>query len=266
MKASITCFGALSSLLCLACADIHEPTRSGVTHPRLTVDGGPEAGPDTGTNTNGGGSDRSTSGESRDEPELRRVVAPKPDDPKQVWVGELWSVGFSFCNPESKEAFEESELSDVVPVVLSFEPNERGEVGGSIQFGKLDGRRIPDAPSGYDRWHGDPGTEAESFWLCSVQLPIKGFEYRLVDLERTAERVTFTFVPNLVWDTFCRTSKPACPSDSVCERLPFCECAAGECTAELEGGFPVSLKVDGDIMDGPFIDGTYGALRLRRVY
>lgn len=187
----------------------------------------------------------------------------------EVWVGQLWSASPALCDPAAdgyKDLRTWTSEGSFERVVLVLEPNARGELGGRIQIGDLEGRRVPQTPGPtVFTTAGDDG----SFWLCSVYHATEGIEYTLFDVVRTNQAVRFSFSPNQVWDRWCRTDKPVCPTDdsALCHTEPFCECSDGQCTAETWRRVPVALAVTSETLEGHFVSTPFGTpsdIRLRR--
>lgn len=177
----------------------------------------------------------------------------------EVWVGQLWSIAPALCDPDVPQGVNPMQHTGYTErVVLILEPgDDPARPSGRIALGQ---GVVPDDPGDAPYTMNGNGT----FWLCSMQSPAKGGEYRVLEARRSAQRITFEIEPGEIWKP-CAGDSPECrpPCDGV-----ICFAVVGERDY-------FDLLVNGDTMEGTSQDlgggsagsafGTPGQLRLRRV-
>jgi hypothetical protein len=182
--------------------------------------------------------------------ELPTRDAATTEHAREVWVGELWSVRPTLCDPAQDEPNSLDPMGYTEPVVLVLEPGEDpSRPSGVIAFGQGD---LPEEPV--------PSTSADDtggFWLCSVQVPSKGGVYPLLAARREDERLTFDIVPSQIWSKACTDDPEACFG---CQHRESCHFVGRPRTLDL--------AIEGDTMQGTPGRTTHGTptqLRLQRM-
>jgi hypothetical protein len=225
--------------------------RAGIDSPMAAVSGRPaDVAGQTGSAGGRGGADSATN------PDQAGAVATSNHVPEEVWVGQLWSVGQVLCDPLSPWSDRKLFVTTtgfLDRAVLVLAPDSEGHIGGRVQFGQ---GTVPTDPGAAPYADGDNGT----FWLCSTQIPTTGAEYTLLNVARTAARVSFELAPNEIWSSWCRTQ---------IVRSDGCDCEGRDCHATTTVRFHVDLiqtdnTLEGELPLGAAI-GTLSQLRLRRV-
>jgi hypothetical protein len=207
-------------------------------------------------------------------------AAGTPDSPDatageatEVWIGQLWSVAPSLCDPSAPWGSNPRSVQPmgyVNRVVLILEDVGGAQLQGRVQLGE---GAVPTSP-GNEPYDTNGKT---SYWICSIQLPTMGMEYRLIDPVLTSDRLMFAISASAVWNTFCETQGAPCPGapDGGCPTGPdsfstVCTCKNSTCEAAEYSLVAFDLAVTADTIEGelPSLGGGWGTpaqLRLRRV-